>query len=143
MPSENTVSRRERQVMDVLFQAGEASVAEVRRGMPNPPSYSAVRTMLRILEEKGLVEHRAEGRRYVYCPKRSTRLEGRSALGRVLRVFFGGSLEQALAAHFSSPSTRVDDAELQRLRSLIDEIGQQESTGWKGGARETRKGKKP
>ena len=122
MASERGLSRRERQVMDALFQAGEATAAEVRARVPDPPSYTAVRTMLRILEGKGLVEHRADGRRYVYRPLRSPRLEGRSALRRVLRVFFGDSLEQALAAHFSDPRTRPDDAELERMRALIDEI---------------------
>src|SRR3954471_1588831 len=120
--AEGKLSRREREVMDALFQAGEATAAEVQAAMPDPPGYTAVRTTLRILEEKGYVEHRAEGRRYVFRPKGSARKVGRSALGRVLRVFFGGSIEQALAAHFSGPKTRPDDAELVRLRALIDEL---------------------
>jgi predicted transcriptional regulator len=123
MGAEQSLSRRERQVMDALFQMGEAAAADVRRRMPSPPSYSAVRAMLRILEDKGLVEHRSDGRRYVYRPRTSPRLEGQSALRRVLRVFFGGSLEQALAAHFSDPRARPDDAELKRLRALLDAHG--------------------
>src|SRR3954447_15425913 len=87
MASERSLSRRERELMDALFQAGEATAADVRARMPAPPSYTAVRTMLRILEEKGLVEHRADGRRYVYRPRGSPRAAGRSALDRVLRVF--------------------------------------------------------
>lgn len=109
--------------MDALFQTGEATAAEVRARLADPPSDSAVRTLLRILEEKGLVEHRTDGRRYVYRPRRSPKVEGRSALRRVLRVFFGGSLEQALVAHFSDPEKRPDDDELRRLRALIESQG--------------------
>lgn len=107
--------------MDALFAAGEATAVEVRRRMPDPPTDTAVRTMLRILEDKGLVEHRSAGRRYVYRPIRSPRAEGRSAMKRVVRVFFGGSLTDALAAHFSDPATRIDEAELRRLHDLIDQ----------------------
>src|SRR3954469_4806173 len=107
--AEGKLSRREREVMDALFQAGEATAAEVQARMPEPPGYTAVRTTLRILEDKGYVEHRADGRRYVYRPRGSPRKAGRSALGRVLRVFFGGSLEEALTAHFSDPRARPDD----------------------------------
>jgi BlaI family transcriptional regulator, penicillinase repressor len=126
--SEQDLSRRERQLMDALFQTGEATAAEVLERMPDPPSYTAVRTMLRILEDKGLIEHRSEGRRYVYKPRLSSRLEGRSAFQRVLRVFFGGSLEQALAAHLSDPNTRLDEKELKRMQALIDELGASESS---------------
>ncbi|MFO0808340.1 MAG: BlaI/MecI/CopY family transcriptional regulator [Gemmataceae bacterium] len=135
MASEQSLSRRERQIMDALFQTGEATAAEVHERLPAAPSYSAVRTLLRILEEKGVVEHRTDGRRYVYRPLVSPRLEGQSALQRVLRVFFGGSLEQALAAHFSDPKVKPDDAELSRLRALIESQAVQDT-------RETRKGKK-
>jgi BlaI family transcriptional regulator, penicillinase repressor len=138
MASEQSLSRRERQLMDALFQMGEATAAQVLERMPDPPSYSAVRTMLSILEEKGLIDHRSEGRRYVYKPRLSSRLEGRSAFERVLRVFFGGSLEQALSAHLSDPRTRLDDAALQRMRALIDEL----STKEEDSGRDTRKGKK-
>src|SRR5947208_9632122 len=106
MTRELSVSRRERQIMDALFESGQATAAEIRERMPDPPTYTAVRTLLRILEDKGLVTHRAEGRRYVYAPCTSTEKEGRSALRRVLRVFFGDSLEQALAAHLSDPEIR-------------------------------------
>jgi BlaI family penicillinase repressor len=134
MAREQTLSRRERQLMDALFQKGEATAAQVLEHMPDPPSYTAVRTMLRILEDKGLVEHRSEGKRYVYRAKLSPKLEGRSAFERVLRVFFGGSLEQALSAHLSDPRKRPDDAELQRMRSLIDELSTKD-----GSSRKSRK----
>jgi predicted transcriptional regulator len=138
MASEQNLSRRERQMMDVLFQAGEATAAEVQQRLVDPPSNTAVRTMLRILEDKGLVEHRAEGKRFVYRPRRSSQVEGRSALQRVLRVFFGGSLEQALAAHFSDPKVQLDEAQWRRMRALIEELGGQGPAA----TRETRKGKK-
>jgi len=121
MASEHTLSRREREIMDVLFERGEASARDVHQQMPSPPSYTAVRTMLRILETRGLIEHYLAGRHYVYRPLRASAVEGRSALKRVLRVFFGGSLEQALAAHLSDPKVQPDDQELQRLRKLIAE----------------------
>jgi predicted transcriptional regulator len=115
------LSRRERQIMDILFEAQEASAADVHRLLPDPPSYTSVRTLLGILEEKGWVTHREEGRRYVYRPRRSPAKEGRSALSRVLKIFYGGSLEQALAAHLSDPGRGPSEEELQRLRELIDE----------------------
>jgi BlaI family penicillinase repressor len=121
---EDSFSRRERQIMDVLFQQGEATANAVQQRMPDAPSYTAVRTLLKILEEKGWVRHREDGRRYVYMARRSQEVVGRSALQRVLRVFYGGSLEQALAAHLSDPDSGVDDAELQRMRELIDQAGE-------------------
>ena len=139
MTLEMNVSRRERQIMDALFQSGQATAAEIRERMPDPPTYTAVRTLLRILEDKGLVTHRAEGRRYVYAPRTSTATEGRSALHRVLRVFFGGSLEQALAAHLSDPQIRPSKEELERLQALIAEIGDEPNSG----SRRSRKGKTP
>jgi BlaI family transcriptional regulator, penicillinase repressor len=137
MGADQDLSRRERQLMDALFQTGEATAAEVLERMPDPPSYTAVRTMLRILEDKGLIEHRSDGRRYVYKPRLSSRVEGRSAFQRVLRVFFGGSLEQALAAHLSDPGTRLDTQELERMRALIEELG-----GHEDKAPKSRKNKK-
>lgn len=124
MSSTPALSKRQRQIMDVLFQHGEATAAEVHESLPDPPSYTAVRTMLRTLEERGLIEHRQEGRRYIYWPCASTRSEGRSAIQRVLQVFFGGSLEEALAAHLSDPQVRPDAEELERLRSLVEQAEQ-------------------
>jgi BlaI family transcriptional regulator, penicillinase repressor len=122
MTPDLNLSRRERQIMDALFAKGQATAAEVREAMPDPPTYTAVRTLLRILEDKGFVRHRGEGRRYVYTPLASTQVEGRSAFRRVLSVFFGGSLEQAVAAHLSDPHIRPTADELQRMRDLIDEL---------------------
>ena len=120
---ERSLSKRERQIMDVVFQLGEASAADVHARMPDPPTYTAVRTMMRLLEDKGLVQHRQEGRKYIYTPCRSPRSEGRSALNRVLDVFFGGSLEDAVAAHLSDPNMQLDPDDLQRLRTVIDDAG--------------------
>jgi len=127
--SSQGLSRRERQLMDTVFQAGEASAAEVLGRLPDPPTYTAVRTMLRILEHKGLLQHRVDGRRYIYSPRRPPHVEGSSAFQRVLRVFFGGSLEQALAAHLSDPNIHLDLAEAERLRGLIDQASQSAKPG--------------
>src|ERR687885_1286832 len=93
-----TLSRRERQIMDFLFKHGKATVAEVLGGIPDPPSYSAVRAMLRTLEEKGHVTHEEDGRAYVYRPTVAREQARRSALKHMLSTFFGGSTEQAAAA---------------------------------------------
>lgn len=113
------VSRRERQIMEVIYRLGEAGVAEVREGMPDPPSYSAVRAMLRILEEKGHLKHRQEGPRYVYSPVRSRADATESALRRVLSTFFDNSAERAVAALLDLSSTEMSDDELERLAEMI------------------------
>lgn len=116
-----TLSRRERQIMDIIYRRGQASAAEVLADMPDPPSYSAVRAMLRILEEKGHLEHREEGTKYVYTPTRPKESEAKSALKRVLETFFAGSAEKAIAALLSASETRPSDAELERVAKLIDQ----------------------
>ncbi|WP_425394979.1 BlaI/MecI/CopY family transcriptional regulator [Aeoliella sp.] len=126
---ESPLSKRERQIMDIVFQAGEVSAAEVHERLPDAPTYTAVRTMMRVLEEKGLLRHRLEGRRYIYAPSKSPASEGRSAMKRVLEVFFGGSLEDALAAHLSDPSMRLSSDDLARLRAMIDEAEQASKKG--------------
>jgi predicted transcriptional regulator len=115
------LSKRERQIMDVLYRAGRATAADVRAGMPDPPSYSAVRTLLRILEEKGHVRHEQDGLRYVYVPRIGAATAQRSALKHLIDTFFGGSASRGMAALFELSSTDLDDAELRRLRQLIDE----------------------
>ena len=119
--NEPALSKRERQIMDVIFRLGEASAADVHERLPEAPSYTAVRTMLRLLEDKGMVVHRQDGRKYIYSPCSSPKSEGRSALHRVLNVFFGGSLEDAIAAHLSDPGMHLDAADLKRLRAVIDD----------------------
>jgi BlaI family penicillinase repressor len=119
--AETALSKRERQIMDILFHLGQASARDVHDRMPDPPTYTAVRTMLRLLEDKGLVQHQEEARKYIYSPCRSSKTEGRSALHRVLNVFFGGSLQDAVAAHLSDPTMRLTSDELAQLRAVIDE----------------------
>ncbi len=105
--------------MDILHAKGQASAAEVLEALPDPPSYSAVRALLRILEAKGHVRHRREGARYVYEPQTSPETARRSALQRVVSTFFKGSVTQTMAALLESADSEVSDAELTRLQELI------------------------
>jgi len=114
------LSRRERQIMDVLYQAGKGTAADVRAGMPEAPSYSAVRTMLRILEEKGHVRHELDGPRYVYIPTVARDKAKRSALKHVVNTFFDGSAAQVMAALFELSPRELGDEDIARLRRLID-----------------------
>ena len=114
------VSRRERQILDVLYRLGRATAAEIQQAMPDPPSYSAVRTLLRILEEKGHIRHDQEGTRYVYSPKVGRDHARRSALRHVLNTFFEGSATQAIAALIDEDSRRLSDDDWNRLTDMID-----------------------
>lgn len=114
------LSRRERQIIDILYTSGRATAADVQALLPEPPSYSAVRAMLRILEEKGHVTHQAEGPRYVYVPTVARDNAKRSALHHMLQTFFDGSAEQAISALLDDTS-KLSDAELDRLARLIDQ----------------------
>ena len=114
------LSRRERQIMDFLFQRGKASVGEVMDGIPSPPGYSAVRATLRTLEQKGRVVHEEEGRAYVYRPTVRREVARRSALTHVLKTFFDNSAEQAVAALLELKGPRLSDAELERVGRLVD-----------------------
>lgn len=114
------LSRRERQIMDILYRDGKATAAEVRSSLPEPPSYSAVRAMLRILEDKGHIRHEEDGPRYVYMPIVTRDKAKRSALRHVLNTFFDGSASQVLAALFEMSPRDLDEKELARLRRLID-----------------------
>jgi BlaI family transcriptional regulator, penicillinase repressor len=113
------LSRRERQVMDILFRRAEATVAEVMADLPDPPSYSAVRSILRILVEKGHVTHREEGLRYIYLPAVSPDDARDQALKHVIRTFFDGSSEQAIAAVLRMSDAKLSDAEITRLQARI------------------------
>jgi predicted transcriptional regulator len=114
------LSRRERQIMDFLYQRGRATAAEVQANLPDPPSYSAVRAMLRVLEEKGHARHEEDGPRYVYLPRVTRDRAKRSALRHVVRTFFGGSPEQMVAALLDDRSTQLSEEELGRLARLIE-----------------------
>lgn len=113
------LSRRERQIMDVVYRRGKATAADVREEMPDPPSYSAVRAMLRILEEKGHVRHEPDGPRYVYLPTVGRERAKRSALRHLVNTFFEGSAEQVIAALLDVSAADMSDAELSRLSALI------------------------
>jgi predicted transcriptional regulator len=115
------LSRRERQIMNVLYRNGRATAAEIREQLPNKPSYSAVRAMLRILEEKGHIRHEEESLRYVFMPTIPREKAKRSALRDLLETFFEGSAEKAVAALLDQSSTRLSKAELDRLSQLIEE----------------------
>lgn len=117
MATPETLSRRERQIMDVLYARGAATAADVRAALPDPPSYSAVRALLRILVDKGHARHEQDGPRYVYFPMVSRDRARRSALRRLVTTFFGGSAAQAAAALIDSES--LSREELSRLASLI------------------------
>jgi BlaI family penicillinase repressor len=121
MNLEQHLSRRERQIMDVLHAKEGASAAEVRAALPDAPGYSAVRALLRILEDKGHIRHRREGARYVYLPRASRETASRSALERVVSTFFQGSVTQAMAALLESADAQLSDLELNRLQQLIKE----------------------
>jgi BlaI family transcriptional regulator, penicillinase repressor len=121
MNAEQDLSRRERQIMDALHQRGRATAAEVQGALPDPPSYSAVRALLRILEEKGHIKHRREGARYVYLPRRSQETARRSALRRVVSTFFQGSVTEAMAALLDTADTQLADSELQKLEQMINQ----------------------
>jgi len=114
------LSRRERQIMDILYQRGKASANDVRDGMEDAPSYSAVRAMLRVLEEKGHVKHQAEGLKYVYVPTVARDKAKRSAVKHVMETFFNGSPEQIVAALLDVASTRLTDEELDRMSQMIE-----------------------
>lgn len=115
------LSRRERQIMDVLYRDRRATAAEVLAALSDPPSYSAVRAMLRILEAKGHVRHVVEGTRYVYLPTLARERASRPALAGVLETFFDGSTEKAVAALLELSPTGLSEEELDRLSRLIDQ----------------------
>lgn len=114
------LSRRERQIMDILYRAGRATAAEVRAGLHEPPSDSAVRTLLRILEEKGHVRHELDGLRFVYIPTVGRDTARRSALKHVLDTFFDGSASQVVAALVDLAPGELDKDEMARLQRIVD-----------------------
>jgi BlaI family transcriptional regulator, penicillinase repressor len=116
---DEALTRRERQVMDILFRRGEGTVSEVMTELPDPPTYSAVRSILRILTEKGLITHKEDGPRYVYLPAKSAERAQEDALKHVVRTFFDGSAEQAVTALLRISDAELNDAEIQRLRERI------------------------
>ena len=121
MSTAGSLSRRERQIMDILYQRGKGSASEVREAMEAAPGYSAVRAMLRVLEEKGHVRHQAEGLKYVYVPVVARDKAKRSAVKHVMETFFNGSAEQIVAALLDVSSTRLTREELDRMSAMIEQ----------------------
>jgi predicted transcriptional regulator len=115
------LSRRERQIMDFLFEKERASVAEVMDGIADPPSYSAVRAMLATLEEKGRVTHVEDGRAYIYQPTMRKETARKGALSHLLKTFFDGSTEKAVAALLDLKGDKLSEQELERVAKLVDE----------------------
>ena len=125
--NEQSLSRREREILDIVYSQGRASALEVVGLLANAPSKTSVRTHLRILEDKGHLKHTQEGQTYFYQPIRPRDKAGRSALRRVLNTFFENSLEQALAAHLGQGSDSVSDEELNRIAQLIRDAQQKKN----------------
>jgi len=119
-PSPATLTRREREIMDIIYRRGRATAADVLEDMADPPTYSAVRALLRILEDEGHIKHVQEGPRYVYLPAVARNDARKSALSHVVATFFDGSVEQAVAALVESSRTKLSKDELDRLALLID-----------------------
>jgi len=118
-PVTEDLSRRERQVMEILHRHGESPVTEIMQELPDPPTYSAVRSILRILVEKDLVTHKEDGPRYVYLPVTSAERAQEDALKHVVHTFFDGSTEQAVTALLRISDTSLSDAEITRIRDRI------------------------
>jgi predicted transcriptional regulator len=120
MKTEPDLSRRERQIMDVLFARGRATGQEIQEGLPDNPNYSSVRTILRVLERKGYIRHAEEGLRYVYEPTVPREAASRSALQRIIRTFFDGSAKEAAAALLDPSAFHLSEEELNELGRIVD-----------------------
>jgi len=123
--SKQPLTRREREIMDILYRRGRATAHEVQGDLADPPSYSAVRALLRLLEERGHVKHSEDGQRYVYAPAVARSDARRSALSHLVKTFFAGSVEQAVAALVESSRAKLSREELDRLSEVIDRAKQE------------------
>jgi len=123
-PDLDPLSRRERQVMDILHRRGEATVAEIMGDLPDPPTYSAVRSVLRILGEKEMIHFKEDGPRYVYYPATATETAREDVLAHVVQTYFAGSPEQAVTALLRMSDVDVSDNEVERLRNAIRQARQ-------------------
>ena len=119
--SSDKLGSRERQIMDIIYRRGKATASEVRADLPDPPTNSAVRGMLRLLEEKGHLRHESDGPRYVYLPTADTSRVSRTAMRHLVRTFFDNSASSAVAAMLGMYESRLKDADLDRLESLIEQ----------------------
>lgn len=123
--TEVELSRRERQIMDAIYRRGRATAAEVGEALPNAPGNSAVRVMLGILVRKGALKIEKDGAKFIYLPTQPPREAGRSAIRRVAETFFGNSLADAVAALLDADARHLSEAEIVRLRTLIDQSGRE------------------
>lgn len=121
MPDNVTLSRRERQIMDILYRLGSATAAEVQENLAEAPSYSAVRALLRILEDKGHLKHAYDGPRYVYAPVVSRPVAQKSALKQMVKTFFDGSTSNAVAALLDMSGSDLSESELNRLAKIVEQ----------------------
>jgi BlaI family penicillinase repressor len=128
MPRETRTgfSRRERQIMDIVYALGEATAAEIHERLADPPTYTAVRGLLRVLVDKGHLRTERDGVRYLYRPVTPRAAAGASLLSHVIRTFFGGSAGEAMAALVGSPESRLTPAELERLARIVEQARQSE-----------------
>jgi len=114
------MSRRERQIMDIIYQKGEANAAEIRKLLPDPPSYSSARALLRVLENKGFLKHKEQGPRYIYSPKIALAKAKISALRHLMQTFFDDSAERVFAALLNIKGVKLTDEELKKMTHLIE-----------------------
>jgi predicted transcriptional regulator len=121
MPDTQSLSRRERQIMDILYRLGSATAAEVKGNIPDAPSYSAVRALLRILEEKGHIRHAYDGPRYVYAPVVSRPVAQKSALKQIVKTFFDGSASNAVATLLDMSAKDLSESELEKLAAIVEQ----------------------
>lgn len=121
------LSRRERDIMDILFRRGRATADEVMRDLSGDPSYSTVRTQLRVLEEKGYVRHEEDGRRFIYLPALARSTARRAALRHVVDTFFDGSVERVVAALLGGEAARLSDEELRRIQQLVEDANKEDA----------------
>src|SRR5690349_137607 len=119
--ADRTLSRRERQIMDILYQRGRATAQEILEAMPDPPTYSAVRAKLRVLEEKGHVRHQEEALRYVYLPVVARESARKSALRHMVTTFFAGSVQDTVAALLDLSASKLTDTDLNRIAAMIEQ----------------------
>lgn len=120
MKGQRSLSRRERQIMDIIYERKEATAQQVLERLPNPPSYSTVRALLRVLEEKGHLSHKQDGPRYIFLPTLSKDEARRNALRHILKTFFDGSTEKVVAALLDISDKDLSDEDYQKLSQLIE-----------------------
>jgi predicted transcriptional regulator len=124
---EHQLSRRERQIMDVIYQRGKASVTEVLEGMADPPSYSAIRTIMNLMVDKGFLKYKGQGKKYIYYPAVAREKASHSALNSLLQTFFSGSVAQAVVSLINLHKDHLTAEDLDRLGKLIEEAKQEEA----------------